>query len=221
MHNHPRFEDTLISLGDTNYEYQKTSLSQKGGEFLWKLITENNYKKTIETGCALGVSSLYICDAISKNSSRSHTIVDPSQGAVWSNIGVRNLQARSVDYFTLLEEPSEIALPKLLENKEIFDFGFIDGWHTFDHTLIDFFYLNRLIKVGGMIVFDDANWASVSKLLRYLSQYPAYELVFDEKDGVIEKSTLLKKHSDLPFPPVVGLKKIAEDLRRWDWYEDF
>jgi hypothetical protein len=150
-----------------------------------------------------------------------------------------------------MEQPSEFALPKLLESGETFDFGFIDGYHSFDHALVDFFYLNRMIRVGGMIVFDDANWPSINKLIRYLRNYPAYQLVLppptDRKQDHLSKrqkmlrlfiyatklfpeQTRKELFSDrvnseiiqVPlFSSMVGLMKIGEDERRWDWYEDF
>ena len=250
-HDHPRFSDTLIPLEKTEYDYRKTSTSQQEGEFLWNLVRENLYHKTIEIGCALGVSSLYICDAASQFSNPSHTIIDPKQTSDWSSIGIRNLQAHGVSFLSLVEEPSELALPKLLERKETFDFGFIDGWHTFDHSLLDFFYLNRMIRVGGMIVFDDADWPSISKLLRYLSKYPAYKIVLPPRESLkashltlrqqllrflcygarfIPQSSRKKIFSErvisgqireTTLSSIVGLMKVAEDKRRWDWYEPF
>ena len=49
---------------------------------------------------------------------------------------------------------SYIALPKLLEKYKYnyFDFIFIDGFHTFDYTLVDFFFSNLLLKINGIIV---------------------------------------------------------------------
>jgi hypothetical protein len=161
------------------------------------------------------------------------------------------VQARGLDFFTLIEEPSELALPKLLERKEIYDFGFIDGWHTFDHTLLDFFYLNRMIRVGGMIVFDDANWPSVSKLVRYVSRYPAYRMILPSQELSLTFQDTLRQQlvracchglkvipqrlrneifSDRVLagqlgggiaPEIVALQKIADDERSWNWYASF
>ncbi len=250
-HDYPRFSDSLIPLETTRYDYRKTSISHYEGEFLWNIIRENQYRKTIEIGCALGVSSLYICDATAQFENPFHTIIDPKQTSDWDTIGIRNLHAHGISNFLLHEEPSEIALPKLLEQNQCSDFAFIDGWHTFDHSLIDFFYLNRMLRVGGMIVYDDATWPSISKLLRYLSKYPAYKLVLPSKENDypsrnqlrlklsrilrdwgrfilnVDQSRSLFSHLIVDWlwrrslPPIVDLQKIAEDQRGWDWYEPF
>jgi predicted O-methyltransferase YrrM len=244
---HPRFSDTLIP----HKNYQTESVSDQEGEFLWKLIRENSYQKTIEIGCALGVSSLYICDALSQSNSPSHLIIDPNQTSEYSCIGIRNLQTRGIEFFSLVEEPSELALPKLLDRKEIFDFGFIDSWHTFDHTLLEFFYLNRLVRVGGMIVFHDAYYPSITKLLRYLSQYPAYKIVLPPKEmlkvshltsrqqffrflifgsrlfperirrKIFSERVLAGQLQAVSISNIVGLMKVTEDKRNYDWYEPF
>ena len=65
----------------------------------------------------------------------------------------------------------KVALPAMIQNQEIFDFAFIDGWHTFDHALVDFFYVNRLLNVQGIVVFDDVNYPQLRKLIRYISNY--------------------------------------------------
>jgi len=56
------------------------------------------------------------------------------------------------------------------------DFAFIDGMHTFDYTLIDFFYIDRLLNAGGVIVFDDLCIPAVNKVCRYALTNRAYSL---------------------------------------------
>ena len=92
-------------------------------------------------------------------------IVDPDESTAWCGVGVSNLDRAGIDFYELREEPSEIALPQLLKEGAEFDLAFIDGWHTFDQTLIDMYYANRLVKVGGYIIIDDADWISVSKAI--------------------------------------------------------
>jgi predicted O-methyltransferase YrrM len=170
--------DKLVDLTAERFSYEEMSISEDEGRFLKKAIIENGYKETIEIGCALGISSLYICDGLSETGCDCwHTIIDPNQKTTWKSIGIQNLKNAGHDRFTLIEAPSEIALPELLGKKKEFDLAFVDGWHTFDHVLLDFFYLNRLIRVGGMIVFDDASWPPISRALRYVAKYPNYELI--------------------------------------------
>jgi predicted O-methyltransferase YrrM len=177
---HPRFMDRLENGEAQGFSYKKTSIPTQEGEFLWSQVREHQYTTTLEIGCALGISSLYICDALSGFEEKSHTIIDPYQTTEWKSIGVMNLKKLGFNFFTLIEESSEIALPQLLKQEATFDFAFIDGWHTFDHTLIDFFYLNRLVRVGGMIVFDDVRYQSVSRVIRYVAKYPNYSIITDE-----------------------------------------
>lgn len=154
-----------------------SNIDKNEGEFLCDIIKKNDIKNTIEVGCAMGISSLFICSALYGQKDSYHTIIDPMQSTDWSSIGISNLNSAGVDFYKLIEEPSEIALPQLLSEKKQYDMGFIDGWHTFDHTLLDFFYLNRLIKVGGIIVIDDVSFPAIKKAMRYVLNYPAYELI--------------------------------------------
>jgi hypothetical protein len=142
-------------------------------------------------------------------------------------------------------------LPLLLSQEKKYDLGFIDGWHTFDHTLIDFFYLNRLIDVGGIIIIDDINLPAINKLMRYILKYPAYQVIGKVSSGVSKKrkmidslvkppfrafskflpdkikyeifsSTVVNKDQELNLrSSVIALKKIKPDQRSWNWFEDF
>ena len=43
-----------------------------------------------------------------------------------------------------------------------FDFVFLDAGHTWDVTGFAFFLVDRLLRPGGWLLFDDLNW-SVTK----------------------------------------------------------
>src|SRR5262249_53891072 len=127
-------------------------------------------------GCAYGLSSISICAALHDRDGSHHTILDPFQRTWWKSIGVTNLSRAGLSRFTLIEEKSEFALPSLLSASEgAFDFIFLDGWHTFDHTMLDCFYSARLLRVGGYLVLDDAHWQSVTKVVQCLETYPCFE----------------------------------------------
>lgn len=204
-----------------------SGVRKETGLFLQKVIRENDYRSVLEVGFAHGISALYIGEELKGRDGARHLIIDPAQSKGWKNTGVENLK-RAGFSFELVEKGSEIALPALLETGERFDLGFIDGWHTFDHALLDFFYLSRLVRVGGMIVLDDADFPSVSKVAAYVSQYPCFELVLPELGAVARVRNRAKGWLRRPFtrdekifPRVVGFRKIAEDERGWDWYRGF
>jgi hypothetical protein len=60
----------------------------------------------------------------------------------------------------------------LLTRGDHFDLVFIDGCHTFDNVLVDFFYAHRLLNVGGVVVFDDVSLNAVKHVVRYVFNYP-------------------------------------------------
>ncbi len=162
-------EGNLYDLG--------SNVDQKEGNFLFNLIRENNCSKTLEVGCAMGISSLFICSALNGIKGASHTIIDPMQTTDWHSIGITQLNKAGIEYFKLMEEPSEFALPRLAEKGEKYDFCFIDGWHTFDHTLIDFFYIDRMLEPGGIVAIDDITFPGIKKLMRYIVNYPNYKVI--------------------------------------------
>jgi len=227
-------------------EYElHSSIDRSEGEFIHQLISSDpEIRKTLEVGCAYGLSSLYICSALSDRDSAKHIIIDPFQHASWHGIGISNLRRAGISFFELIEQPSEFILPEIARNEPAtFDMIFIDGWHTFDHTLLDLFYANRLLKVGGYIVIDDCNWPSIAKAVSYVSKYPAYQLA----NQTLPKVTLKRKLANmikyvLPpsiagyiiprnlydryyfrfiYPSMVALKKVEDDKRNWDWFEPF
>ena len=215
------FKTQIVTDRDGNKHTLTSNIDKNEGEFLSRIIKDYAVKSTIEIGCAMGISSLYICSALYAEKEKHHTIIDPMQTSDWGNIGVTNLKRAGVDFFEIIEQPSEIALPQLLTLKKEYDLGFIDGWHTFDHTLVDFFYLNRLIKVGGVIVIDDISFAGIKKLTRYLLNYPCYEFIGNVS---IEKEKSLKIYLynhvipgffrciSMIFPPKMRFKLFAGNV---------
>jgi Methyltransferase domain len=62
------------------------------------------------------------------------------------------------------------ASPGLLEEGIKPDFAFVDGMHTFDYAFTDFFFLDKMLKPGGVIIFDDLGYPSIRKLCRSSSE---------------------------------------------------
>jgi predicted O-methyltransferase YrrM len=231
---------TCIGQSKQIRKIRPSGIDSEEGRMINDIIHDDpNVLKTLEVGCACGLSSLYICAALQGRAGAFHTIIDPFQRAQWDSVGVLNLQRCGIDFFKLIEEKSEFGLPRLLGEKKQFDFIFIDGWHTFDHTLLDCFYANRLLKVGGYLVIDDANLPSISRVVNFISKYPCYSMhrkvshvgwkrwvvqiaMLPIIRNILAKILFRSFYCKISMPDkMVAFKKIAEDVRNWDWHEDF
>jgi predicted O-methyltransferase YrrM len=155
-----------------------SAISRDEGEALDRLIRKYKPRVTLEVGLAHGVSAMFICDALAGVGGERHIVIDPGQHA-WEGLGLLNLEraghASLVEYHN---ELSHRALPALHAAGRRIDFAFIDGWHTFDYVLVDFFYVDLLLKVGGVVVLDDAwSYPAVRKAARYIAAHRLYEPV--------------------------------------------
>lgn len=215
------------------------------GQFLEDLVAADPaIKRTLEIGCAYGLSSLHLLQALADRADAHHTIVDPFQFDQWHGVGIENIERAGFSNYTLAEERSEVLLPALAAAEPAsLDLVFIDGFHTFDHTLVDLFFANRLLRVGGYIVVDDCNFSAVAKAVSYVEQYPAYEIHSQSPS----EASLKRRAADIAstaLPPriatkvlpqafydriyirtrystMVALQKIADDDRPWDWFIPF
>jgi predicted O-methyltransferase YrrM len=222
-----------------------SAVDREEGELLSSIIRNDpTIRNTLEVGCAYGLSSLYICTATRNRPGASHTIIDPFQNTQWDGVGIKQLGEAGIDFFGLIESKSEFALPQLLQSNEgQYDLVFIDGWHTFDHTLLDCFYATRLLRVGGVLAIDDVSFPSIRRVANFLTNYPCYK----EEGSVRRQAPISWKRTvarALAFPlerskwrrilapglyrkvfddyetRMIALRKAKEDSRNWDWHVD-
>jgi len=184
------------------------------GFFLYNLVKENKLSNCLEVGMANGMSSLFICQAladIGESGTPTHLIsIDPFQSTQWKNQGRIHIKRAGLSEFsTVMEEPSMLAMPKLLQEnydgkRDAFDMIFIDGMHLFDYTLVDIFYADFLLRVGGVMVIDDVRHKSVIPAIEYIKKnYRHYKYI---NRG----------------PKTVGVfLKIGKDTRDWDFHMNF
>ena len=223
-------------------------ISPQAGDFLRDLVRNENPKVIVAIGLAFAISALYICDALEVREDTRYVAIDPNQyggqwGNDWEGTGLSNLErANYADFVELIEKPSFEALPALEAEGIKADFAFIDGWHTFDHALIDFFYLDRILRVGGIIAMDDSDWPAIRKLCRFIATNRAYSVVGKVgeetapswrhrclKGGIsstpfrrLIKPEILTSARDLKIDgSFVAFRKMKDDDRRWDHYRAF
>jgi predicted O-methyltransferase YrrM len=235
---HPDFPDLPVAVDPAE------------GEWLQRIVANLRPIRSLEIGCAYGVSSLYICESLASVSREasarpaSHILIDPFQRTQWRGIGLKNI--RDAGFGSLVdfrEERSEIVLPGLLDEGVTLDFAFIDGWHTFDQVLLEFYYLNRLLRVGGVIAFDDANRRSINRVVRHALTYPAYRVYGTEREDAPRPTVLGRSRRALTKVPAlsgilrpdflqkdwdlgilgtcVAIQKVADDKRSSGWDRSF
>ncbi|MCL1471486.1 class I SAM-dependent methyltransferase [Argonema antarcticum] len=224
-----------------------SNISSEEGKLLQEIIYELKPKVSLEVGLAYGISALFICEALKNTPNSRHIIIDPMQSTHWQGIGLNNL--KKVGYEEIIEfhqQPSHLALSQLEAQGIKIDFAFIDGMHTFDHTLIDFFYVDKLLNVGGVVAIDDTSFPSIHKVCRFIVTNRAYSIYryfnrIDYKPSLgrralerlahiyepmrrILKPEYVQPDFELGFAPrseLIAFKKEAEDTRKWNFYREF
>lgn len=164
--------------GEPVKEMMRSGIPYDQGMALYDWIRKTEPKQSIEVGMAYGLSTLFICQAhLDNGKGGRHLVIDPKQHSLYRGIGLLNLdRANLAAQLEFYEAPSYEILPKFLDKGDRTDFIFIDGMHTFDFTLVDFFYSDLILKTGGHIVFDDIWMPSVRKVLAYILRNRSYRL---------------------------------------------
>ena len=173
------FETGVVQRPDGREVKLQSNVSREEGLFLQQLIAETKAKASLEIGLAYGISALFICDALAVVPGARHTVVDLAQFDlnVWGGAGIDDLKLAGYgDLVGLHDKPSHLILPKLESEGRKVDFAFVDGAHTFDFVLVDFFSVDRILNVGGIVAFDDCWMPSVKKALRYILSNRSYRL---------------------------------------------
>jgi predicted O-methyltransferase YrrM len=94
----------------------------------------------------------------------------------------------STDGVTFVESPSDRALPALLGGPR-FDLAFIDGMHSFPAPVVDFHYVEQLLRPGGVLLLDDVPIRAVAVAFRYMRSSPDWSFVeiVDDRAAVFRK----------------------------------
>jgi hypothetical protein len=233
-----------------------SAISSFEGQFLQKLVRQVDPTVSLEVGLAYGVSALFICDALNVRHGTQHIAIDPNQngeidptqhytsrGDSWGGIGISNLRRAGYgDIVRLIEAPSYRVLAELESASQRIDFAFIDGWHTFDFALLDLFFIDRMLNVGGIVAFDDTSFPAIRKVCRFVKTNLAYSVLYAE--GADPKPSLKRRLAERllrrsPFRKLlraevitsdssiglagacIAFRKEAEDSRVWNHFVDF
>ncbi len=201
----------------------------------------------IEVGLAFGLSTLHILDAMQDHGGGRLIGMDPAQDdSTWQNGGLHNVQRAGFgERYEFHAATSQQLLPQLAATGLRIQFGFLDGWHTFDHTLVDFFYIDSMLDVGGVIVLDDVGYPGLQRLGHFIVCNRDYSVLdLDPRPQlsgwrVTAKSAArrllgpLVRDNHTPGPvsarsraqvdgaALIALQKRGNDTRRFDHFEAF
>jgi len=128
-------------------------------------ILESGAKDILELGIMHGVSTCYMAETLEQSGRDwSITTLDmesaltnkPNVEELLDTLGLRErvnvrLDPRSYTW-QLMKMLQEDQTPR-------FDFCYLDGAHNWDVDGFSFFLVDRLLKPGGWIVFDDIDWS--------------------------------------------------------------
>lgn len=161
--------------------YQFTnSWFESGARSTWeKLIPHFAPANILEIGCFEGASTCWLIETLGNIHKTSIYCIDSWEGGVEhnkdgafatsmsevedrfkSNIGIALERASHLVEVTVEKDFSDIACANLLVGgkRNFFDFIYIDGSHQAPDVLFDAAICFKLLKIGGLMVFDDYLW---------------------------------------------------------------
>ena len=143
--------------------------------YLANVVDKMAPENSLEIGLASASTTITIMAA--KQGRGMHEAFDPGQTKDYDNLGTKRIaRAGLTEAFKLTESFSYIGLPALLASSpKRYDFAFIDSNHMFDHTLIEWFYIDKLLNIGGVVGFDDVIWPMVHAAVNFVEANCAYK----------------------------------------------
>ena len=142
---------------------------------LYRFVTENRPAHCLELGFAHGASSCYIAAALDEIGDGQLTSVDLLSGLSWQKPSIEELMEKTglARWVSINREHSGynwFLKKKIMENSvgnsctPIYDLCFIDGPKNWTIDSAAFFLVDKLLKPGGWIVFDDLQWTYQKKI---------------------------------------------------------
>jgi predicted O-methyltransferase YrrM len=139
------------------------------GRVLYDFIKEKKIKNILELGFAHGTSTCYMAIAVHELGEGNIVTIDIA-GAQQRNPNIHVLlQKTGVGKYVdpiFTETTYNWELLNIIEKNTkdrkcypVFDFCFIDGAHTWVEDGFAFFLVDKLLKPGGWILFDDIDWS--------------------------------------------------------------
>lgn len=189
-------------------------MTADSGQALRRVVQGLNASRTLETGLALGMSTLWILGgSMSNHPDASHVAIDPFQARDWGNAGLAHLARAGVrERVEHIALDSALALPRLILEERTFDFALVDGGHLFENAFIDLHFATRLVRPGGLIALDDLWMPAIQAALDYFTSNVGLRPERASDAPGAERFVFLRAPNALPargwdhFVPFSGMK---------------
>ena len=166
-----RFTEEWFDPQIPNWETAFTHLKNEGSVF----------KDVLEIGCFEGRATVWLCENVLQEGTNydvvdtfGGTLEEAGMGSVSERLSkdrdsIFNTFKHNTSFhsdrinFNIFRDYSQQVLPRLANQKRQYDFIYVDASHKADDTFVDAYYANKLLKPGGLIIFDDFQWKDPNK----------------------------------------------------------
>jgi hypothetical protein len=158
-----------VVLGDGTRRVAHAQVSRANAEGLYRAVLRERPARVLEVGMAYGISSLAILAALQEIGGEGRLLsIDPHQRRVWRDGGRKTVERSGLGHrHELIEDFDYLVLPRLIEQQCRFDLAYIDGYHSFDYVMLDFFFVDLALEV-------DCGWKSVFRVIRFVETHKKY-----------------------------------------------
>lgn len=207
-------------------------IPERFAEALYHTVLARRPELVVEVGMAMGCSTLAILTALQEIGGTGRLLsIDPYQPA-YKNCGLAAVRHAGLGArHEHIAEPDFIALPRLLAAGTRVDLAYIDGNHTFDFALLDFWYLDRMIPVGGVVAFNDCAMPAVHKVIKFVLTHRRYVEVdvglkasyadYSRVRGAIRRLTGAKPQTFYRNFADRYFRKLGNWEPKWDFFASF
>jgi len=194
------------------------SITAESGAALRDLAQAERASRTLEIGLALGIGTLWLCEALEDLEGAQHVTLDPLNRQGFGGTGLRAIREAGIESLVeVVEEESQTELPRMIRERREFDLAYVDGDHRFESAFLDVYFCGRLVRPGGVIIVDDLQLPALRAVLDYFETNMGYERVSGVLPDEYHRDALRRPRGRMAVLRV----PVDPPERRWDSYESF